>query len=349
MSLPLGNALLVAYSWRRAADGPEGPLMRADLPLRGIVLMLVAMAVLPFLDVLAKTLGNQGVPVVQIVWARMAFGAVMTLPLALRVGGVQAAVPDRPVMHALRAGLLIGTTGFFFQALRTLPIADALAIFFVQPLVITMFSPLILGERVGRRRWAAVALGFAGVLIIIRPGFQTFDIGMAYALLAGASLAFYMLMTRRISGQADAMVTTFHTSLLGGAMMTGLVLVLGWQAVTGLQWAMLVGVGLVATVGHFLIVKAYDNAEASLLAPLGYAEMIMAVVLGWVFFGDFPDGWTFLGLGILIGSTLYISMRERVVHPRGLRASGGLSAPLGACRASPPEDIWAKVKGRGQQ
>jgi drug/metabolite transporter (DMT)-like permease len=292
-------------------------MMRTDLPLRGIALMLVAMAVLPFLDVLAKTLGNQGVPVLQIVWARMAFGAVMTLPFALQIGGARALVPDRPAMHALRAALLIGATAFFFQALRTLPIADALAIFFVQPLVITMFSPLILGESVGWRRWAAVAVGFVGVLIIIRPGFQAFDVGMAYALLAGASLAFYMLMTRRISGQAHAMVTTFQTSLLGGAMMTALVLVLGWQGVTPAQWAMLVGVGLVATVGHFLIVKAYDNAEASLLAPLGYTEMIMAVVLGWAFFGDFPDGWTFVGVGILIASAIYISMRERARRAGG--------------------------------
>lgn len=285
--------------------------MRADLPLRGIALMLAAMAVLPFLDVLAKTLGNQGVPVLQIVWARMAFGAVLTLPFAMRIGGMRATVPDRPGMHALRAALLIGATGFFFQALRTLPIADALAIFFVQPLVITMFSPLILGESVGWRRWAAVGVGFVGVLVIIRPGFQTFDIGMAYALLAGASLAFYMLITRRISGHAHAMVTTFHTSLLGGGMMTVLVLALGWASVTPQQWLMLLGVGFVATAGHFLIVKAYDNAEASLLAPLGYTEMIGAVVLGWWFFGDFPDGWTFVGVGILIASAIYISMREQ--------------------------------------
>jgi drug/metabolite transporter (DMT)-like permease len=271
--------------------------------------MLAAMAVLPFLDVLAKMLGNQGVPVLQIVWARMAFGAVLTLPVALRQGG--RVWPDRPAMHGLRAALLIAATAFFFQALRTLPIADALAIFFVQPLVITMFSPLILGESVGWRRWAAVGVGFAGVLVIIRPGFQTFDVGMAYALLAGASLAFYMLMTRRISGRDPAMVTTYHTSLMGGAMMTVVVLALGWQAVTPLQWAMLLGVGLIATVGHFLIVKAYDHAEASLLAPLGYTEMIMAVVVGWVFFGDFPDGWTFVGVGILIASAIYISLRER--------------------------------------
>jgi len=286
-------------------------MMRADLPLRGIALMLSAMAVLPFLDVLAKSLGNQGVPVLQIVWARMTFGAVLTLPFALRIGGTRALVPDRPAMHALRATLLICATALFFLALRTLPIADALAIFFVQPLVITMFSSLILGESVGWRRWAAVAVGFVGVLIIIRPGFQAFDAGMAYALLAGASLAFYMLMTRRISGQAHAMVTTFQTSLLGAALMTALVMALGWQAVTPGQWQMLVGVGLVATGGHFLIVKAYDNAEASLLAPLGYTEMIMAVALGWYFFGDFPDRWTFVGVGILIASAIYISMREQ--------------------------------------
>ena len=283
----------------------------SDKPLLGIALMLCAMTVLPFLDVLAKTLGNQGLPILQIVWARMVFGALMTLPFAIRISGPQALVPRRPMMHALRAAFLIAATFFFFYALKFLAIADALAIFFVQPLLVTALSPLVLGEQVGRRRWVAVAIGFIGTLVIIRPGFQAFNFGMGLALAAGAALALYMLLTRRISGQDHALVTTFQTSLIGAGITSALVLLV-WQAPTAEQWLLLLGVGFVATCGHYLIVRAYDYGEASMLAPLAYTEMIMATVVGWLFFGDFPDVWTFVGVGILIGCAIYISVRERV-------------------------------------
>ena len=136
---------------------PTAP--QSTAPLKGIALMAVAMAVLPFLDVVAKILGQQGVPILQIVWARMALGCALTLPLALRLAGPRGLIPDRPMFHALRAGFLIGATGLFFWALKFLSIADALAIFFVQPLIVTALSPFILGEYVGPRRWAAVAVG----------------------------------------------------------------------------------------------------------------------------------------------------------------------------------------------
>ena len=287
-------------------------------PLIGVALMLAAMAVLPFLDVAAKMLGQQGMPILQIVWARMALGAAMTLPFALRIGGRAALWPDRPGYHTGRAVLLAAATFFFFYALKFLPIADALAIFFVQPLILTAISPFMLGERVGPHRWAAVAVGFVGTLVIIRPGFEAVNPGTLLALAAGTSLAFYLAMTRRISGRAHAMVTTFHTSLMGGLLLTLAVLPL-WQAPTPGQWGLFLAVGFVATFGHFLIVKAYDHAEASLLAPLAYTEIIMATVVGWWFFDDFPDLWTFVGVGILIACAIYISIRERArrVPPTG--------------------------------
>lgn len=279
-------------------------------PLTGIALMLAAMAVLPSLDVVAKILGQQGVPIMQIVWARMVFGAVLTLPFAAARVGAMGLIPDRPFVHGLRAALLIAATFFFFAALTYLPIADALAIFFVQPLVVTALSPWVLGEQVGRRRWSAVCVGFVGTLIIIRPGFAEVNAGVVLALAAGTSLALYMLITRRIAGQAAAVVTTFHTSAIGGLITTAFVIFL-WEAPTLAQWGLYLLIGIIATGGHFLIVRAYDHAEASLLAPLAYTEMIMAVVLGWWFFDDFPDRWTFLGVSILIASAIYISIRER--------------------------------------
>ncbi len=281
-------------------------------PLLGIGLMLLAMAILPLIDVLAKFLGQAGLPILVVVWARALFGALMVAPFALRAAGRKALVPERPFYHVLRALLLYAATFFFFTALKYLPIADALAIFFVHPLIVTLFSALLLGERVGPRRWAAVAVGFVGTLIIIRPGMVELNPGTVLALLAGACLGSYFVMTRARAGHEDANVLTFQTSAVGTVGMT-LLLPLGWQMPLAHQWLMLLGLGVIATLGHLLIALAYERAEASLLAPLGFTEIVMATLLGWWFFGDLPDRWTVLGVAVLIGSAFYISVRERRV------------------------------------
>lgn len=272
--------------------------------------MLGAMAILPLIDVIAKIMGEGGHAILQIVWARVAFGALLTLPFALRVAGPRGLLPDRPVYHLFRAGFLISATFLFFTALKTLPIADALAIFFVQPLVVTVLSALVLREAVGPRRWTAVAIGFLGTLIIIRPGLAVWNPGSLYALGAGTCLAIYFVMTRSISGRAPAMVTTFQTNAMG-TLIASLGVWAVWQTPTATDWAMFAALGGIATFGHYLIVRAYDHAEASLLAPLAYTEMVTSTLLGWWIFGDLPDRWTFLGVAILIGCAIYISVRER--------------------------------------
>lgn len=287
--------------------------------LKGVLMLIAAMALLPFLDVVAKYLALAGMPVLMIVWARMIFGAALTLPFVLRVAGPRGLIPDRPLWHLLRAGFLIAATFLFFFSLKTMAIADALAIFFVQPLVVTALSPLVLGEKVGARRWAAVAVGFMGTLIILRPGFSAFGPGAFFAFGAGVSLACYMLLTRRMTGRTPAEVTTFHTSTMG-AVITTIGVLFVWEHPGLMQWGQLFLVGLIATVGHLLITRAYDNAEASLLAPLAYTEIVMATVLGWWFFGDLPDRWTVLGVTILIASALYISARERAVKGQPVTA-----------------------------
>jgi len=163
-----------------------------------------------------------------------------------------------------------------------------------------------------------VAVGFIGTLIIIRPGIAELNPGSWLAFGAGVTLAFYFVMTRAISGRAHAMVTMFQTSLLGGLILSaGIWWVWVWPSPT--QWAMLAALAFIGTAGHLLIVRAYDHAEASLLAPLAYTEMITSVALGWLFFSDFPDAYTFLGVAILISCAIYISMRER--------ANGQVPAP----------------------
>jgi drug/metabolite transporter (DMT)-like permease len=272
--------------------------------------MLAAMAILPFLDVAAKFLGQQNMPVLQSVWARMFFGMVFTLPFVMWGRQWRVLIPDLPVLHGARALLIVASTAFFFLALAYLPIADTLAIYFVQPLVVTLLAPFILKENVGLRRWIAVIIGFIGTLIIIRPGFQTFNQGVPLALLAGATSALYLIVTRKISHTADPIVTTFYTNAIGAIITTAAVAFV-WVTPSWGQWGLLLVIAIVALIGHYLVIAAYRFAEASLLAPLGYGEMIMAVVCGWWFFGDFPDHWTFLGVGILIACAVYISYRER--------------------------------------
>lgn len=274
--------------------------------------MLAAMAILPVIDVFAKKLGEAGVPILIVVWARALFGGLMTLPFALRAEGAQAFRPAQPLRQLARSALLFSATFLFFQSLKHLPIADALAIFFVNPLVIVILSALALREKVGPRRWAAVAVGFVGTLIIIRPGLVEVNPGTFYALGAGVSLGAYFVMTRAMAGVADAMVLTFQTSAIGAALLT-LALPFLWLSPSPTQWAMLAALGVIATLGHVLITKAYEHGEASLLAPLAFTEIIMATILGWWFFGDLPDRWTVLGVTILIGSAIYISVRERQV------------------------------------
>lgn len=304
----------------------------AARPLIGIGLMLLAMAILPFIDVLAKFLGQAGMPIAMIVWARAVFGAATVLPFAWAAAGPATLRPDRPLHHLMRAVLLFAATFCFFLSLKTLPIADALAIFFVNPLVVTVLSALALKERVGPRRWAAVAVGFLGTLVIIRPGMVELNPGTLWALAAGVALGTYFVMTRAIAGQAHAMVLTFQTNALGAVLMT-LCLPLVWQAPTAGEWAMLAGVGVVATLGHALITRAYEHAEASLLAPFAFTEIIMATVVGWWFFADLPDRWTVAGVAILIGSAVYISWRER----RGASRPG--AKPALAPAPLPPDPV----------
>lgn len=287
--------------------------MTSPQPFKGIALILGAMFILPFLDVCAKFLGQQGVPVMQTVWARMAFSAVLTLPFAMRETTVSGLWPDRPVFHLIRGSLIAAATFCFFAALNYLPIADTLAIFFVQPILVVILSAVVLHEHVGPRRWFAVLVGFIGVLVIIRPGFKEFNSGVLLALGAGLCFASYIIMTRKVSGQASAMMTTFHSSLMATLVLTAL-LPFVWRHVTLDQWLLLGLLGLIAVVGHYMMTRAFDSAEASLLAPFAYAEMVMAIVCGWWFFGDLPDFWTYVGVGILMACALYISWRERNTH-----------------------------------
>jgi drug/metabolite transporter (DMT)-like permease len=208
----------------------------------GIFLMLGAMAILPVMDAIGKHLG-QILPVLVIVWARLIFATLFTLPAVLIRHGVAGAIrPQRPLVQVARSLLMVMSTTSFFAGLRYLPIADTLAIFFIMPLVVTALSPLLLGEHVGVRRWSAVLVGFMGTLIIIRPGFQGVNVGTLWALSAGISMAVFFLLTRKIAGSVDALISNFQTTLIG-AMLVSLALPMVWQAPGPENWGLLALIG----------------------------------------------------------------------------------------------------------
>jgi drug/metabolite transporter (DMT)-like permease len=287
--------------------------MNRNRPLLGITLNLAAVSVFPFLDTVAKVLGQQGIPVFEIVWARLFFGLLLTTPLLIANEGTSALIPKSPKLNMLRSAFIMVSTLCFFGALRYLGLAETLAIYFVQPLIITMLAPWLLNETVGIRRWTAVLVGFIGVLIIIRPGFQSLNLGVILALGSGLGSAISLILTRKVASGASAMATTVQSNFYGTVMATA-GLIFFWQTPSLQQVLLFVLLGAFGTLGNYLTLKAFTYAEASLLAPFGYAEMINAVILGWIFFSDFPNHWTFVGVAILIACAIYISYRERVRH-----------------------------------
>jgi drug/metabolite transporter (DMT)-like permease len=272
-------------------------------------MMAGAMAILPVMDTVAKHLAAT-YPVAQVVWARYFFHMTLLLPLVLWRHGLGSLIIHRSASQIVRGGFLLGSTVLFFAAIARMPLADALALVFVAPIVVTALSPWLLGERVGVRRWSAVAVGFLGVLVMVRPGFAEMGLGHLLALGAGIVYGLYSLATRRLSGSAPALVTLTYTALLGAVAMS-LAVPFVWLPPTPGDLGLMVLTGCIAMIGHFLIIRAFEQAEASLLAPFIYTEIVMATTLGFLVFGDFPDPWTWIGIAVVIASGLYIMIRER--------------------------------------
>jgi drug/metabolite transporter (DMT)-like permease len=283
-------------------------------PLTGIAIIVLGFMIIPAMDALGKWLSTD-YSVWQISWARFFFHLLFLAPFVLWRYRLRAILLPKQGLQVLRGGFLMGATICFFGALAILPLADTLALSFVSPLLVTLLSPWLLGETVGWRRRAAVVVGFLGVLIIVRPGFQEVGLGALLALASGCSFAFYVIATKKLAGTAPPMVTLTYTALLGCVVLSLLMTVGGesvWRWPDREAWIMMAGIGAIAVVGHFLLITAYDYADASLLAPFYYSEMIMSATLGYLVFGDFPDPWTWVGIAIIVASGVYIAIRERV-------------------------------------
>ena len=180
---------------------------------------------------------------------------------------------------------------------------------FISPIIATILSFLILKEKVGRRRWIAVITGFIGVLFVIRPGFNEINLATIAAVGAGICYAFYVISTRKLSSIDSPLMTLIFTGLTG-AFVISLIVPYFWTWLTLSQWLLLISLAAIGTIAHLLLILSLTLAEASKLAPLAYSEIIMNVIIGYYFFGDFPNQWIWIGLTIIIASGVYISLRE---------------------------------------
>jgi drug/metabolite transporter (DMT)-like permease len=279
--------------------------------MKAITFSLLGWMMLPVMDGFAKYL-SADLPVLQITWARYFFTVAFTLPVMFFFYNKQLVWSDKPKLQILRGLILLCANICFFYAISIIPLAKALTLAFVAPLIVTAFSPMLLGEKVGVRRWTAVIIGFVGSLVVIRPGFLEINLASLAALGTGVMYGFYLIITRKLSTSDNPLLTLLLTGLVGLVAVTGIMPFI-WVNPDLSQWSMMAGIGFFACIGHLFLILSLKYADASKLAPLGYTEIIPNVIIGYYFFGNFPDNWTFLGLAIIVISGIYISRREATI------------------------------------
>ena len=306
-----------------------------DRILPGVALMLGFCLFAPLIDVSSK-LATQTVPVGQVTLARFIVQAVLMLPILMLLGQGMRMTARAFRLTLWRALASIAATFTFVWAVSHMPIADALAIAFVEPFILLIFGKLMFNDEVGPRRIAASGVGFIGALMVIQPSFATF--GWVALLPVGTAFAFaaYMLITREASRHMTPEAMQFHTAWVAALICLPMVaLAEGSGIVTldpvmpqGWAWAWLLGVGVAATVSHMFMTYALKLAPSATLAPLHYLEIVSAATLAYLVFGDFPNAWTWTGIGVIVASGLYIIHRERVTaaQARAIRRQAGSAA-----------------------
>jgi drug/metabolite transporter (DMT)-like permease len=296
---------------------------RSDRPFRGIALILASTVFLGVSDVTAKYL-SATLPSIEIAWIRFLVFALVMSPAMLPGSPLFALRTERPGFQVMRGIALLASSLFFISGLRFLPIAEASATTFVSPLFVTALSIIFLGERVGLRRWIASAFGLVGVLIILRPGTSAFHPAVFFPIVSALAWACTLIMTRMMSGREHALTTMTWSSISGVAVLTAMV-PLVWVAPTWHDIAFGILIGVSSTAGQWIVVLAFRYADASVLAPFSYTQLLWVSILGVVIFGEVPDIWTVLGAAFIVGSGLYTAHRERIRRSQLLALEGELS------------------------
>lgn len=273
--------------------------------------MLAALLCFALLDGTSKHL-TQIYSVPFLVWARYTLHfLIMVIFLAPSLRW-QLIATRRPLRQIVRAMLLVAVTGLAMAAFRVMPLAEATALLFINPLLAVLLAGPLLGERVGRLRWLAVLAGFAGTVLIVRPGSALAPAGIGFALAAAACYALYQIQTRQLSPSENTVTMLFYTALVGTTVMT---LGLPWFHLPALPpWqdlALIASLGIYGGTGHLLLIRAFRLAQVSTLSPFLYTQLIWATLIGWVVYRQLPDTISFFGIGIVAASGLAVALAER--------------------------------------
>lgn len=276
----------------------------------GILFVLASGFTFAMLDTLAKYLSGE-LHVMQVVWGRYVFSLALLPWIIGRLNPIPIAHTSNLKLQVVRSLLLLAATIFFFTAIRFMPLADATAIVFVSPLLLTVLSIPLLGESVGFRRWVAVAVGLAGALIIIRPGLGVASWATLLPLATAFTYTLYQIGTRKLTA-TDSIATIFLYTGVVGALVMSAVVPFFWRTPSSSAWLLMAATGVLGGLGHFLIIQAFARAPASALAPFSFVTIIWTTCSGYLVFGDLPDAATIIGAAIIIASGVFVFYRESV-------------------------------------
>jgi drug/metabolite transporter (DMT)-like permease len=256
---------------------------------------------------------------VQTAFFRAVISVILLLPM-IAAGRVKPWRSKRIVGHFWRTAMGTGSMVLGFYAVSMLPLADATAIAFSQPLFSVVVAALVLGEKVRWRRWSATVIGFAGVLIMVRPGEGSLQLGALVALANAAAVSISILLVRRLSDSETPLMILTQFAIFSTILLTvPAILVWRWPDLWG--WVLAVGIAVSATVGQYFWVQAFKAGEMSAVAPFEYMRLPFAVFVGWLIWGEMPVIWTYVGASIVIGSALYIAHREHQLARERRRAA----------------------------
>ena len=287
---------------------PSPPPAGAGDGSSGIPWMLLAMFLVVSSNPIAKSLSSD-YSVVEVVWGRFIFQALFMLGF-YHVRLPEVLITGRLRLQALRSVVHLVFVVLLYGSLSVMPIAETNAILFVTPLIVTLLSAPLLGERAGARRWLAAVVGFVGALVIIRPGQGVLAWAAFLPFAAACFSAFYQLATREL-GRTEGIHTTFAYTVVAGAIGSSLLVPFHWVTPDPLAWALMAGMGLLSSAGHLSLVKAFAMSPAPALTPFTFTILIWATLYGFLLFDDLPDRWTILGAAIIVGSALYVYRQER--------------------------------------
>ncbi len=271
--------------------------------------MMVMVVCFSILETTAKYL-SAFYPVPMLVWCRYTAHLVLVLLLLAPRLGLGLARTGQPAGQIFRAALLMGSTTCYFGALSFLPMAEVKAVSFISPLLVTILAVWWLREQVDRTRWLAVVIGFLGVLFIVRPGSAMLQWPALLAIGAALCYSAYQIMTRKFSDTENVYTTLFYTALVGCLLMS-LAVPFFWKTPELRHVPLLILLGAVAGFGHLMLIKALELENASFLSPLGYVQLLWVILFGFLAFGDLPDGYSLIGMAIIVASGLYVALGHR--------------------------------------